>query len=151
MKKELRILVLSDTHKSINKAIKLIESIEKIDVIIHLGDYVLDAYNIKYIFPHIKMLIVSGNNDFSSNEKDSLCIELEGKKLFLTHGHLFSVKNRLLDLENKAKEQNADIVLFGHTHKSFNKIINNTLFLNPGSACAMFGNEASYGIIEIEN
>jgi putative phosphoesterase len=48
-------------------------------------------------------------------------------------------------------EENASIVLYGHTHVSMYKKIDGMIIANPGSITYPRGSEAGYGIIEIEN
>lgn len=46
----------------------------------------------------------------------------------------------------------ADIYLYGHTHKPVYNIINNKVFINPGAlGCPGKTNNATYGILQIEN
>ena len=74
---------------------------------------------------------------------------IEGKKFIITHGHLHNVKFNINKLKEFAKKNKADIVLYGHTHKAQNEIIDNVLFFNPGSTIFPEDGKASFGIIEI--
>ena len=145
----LRILLFSDTHDDINLCIKAIEKINKVDVIIHLGDNKKDADDIQSIFPNIKHFSVLGNNDFDSFGKYQDEIITDGYKFFITHGHTYDVKRGLSKLIDKAKACGCDVACFGHTHKSIIKYVGSITLINPGSARAIFG--GSYGIIEIED
>ncbi len=140
----MKIVVISDTHASLDKAIKTIKK-ENPDFCIHLGDVVRDCEELETIFPRQKFIFVKGNNDFwtkDANFPDERIFTLEGKKFFMCHGHKYHVKQGLYSLLKKAKEENADIVLFGHTHQSYLET-NGTVVMNPGS----YG---KYGVIEIE-
>ena len=59
------------------------------------------------------------------------------------------MKLSLNQLKAFAKKKKADVVLYGHTHKAKNVIIDNTLFFNPGSTIFPNDGKASFGIIEI--
>ena len=45
---------------------------------------------------------------------DQLLIELDKHKIWMEHGHLFP---SLMTLAYRAKDNGADIALFGHTHE----------------------------------
>lgn len=140
-----KILVISDTHHNINNAIELIEKINP-EYIIHLGDMIIDCEDLLSIFPRKKFIFVKGNNDLFNNDPlfpYERCFTLYNKRFFICHGHTYNVKRDLSLLLRKAKNENCDIVLFGHTHKAF---IQKSPFiiLNPGSY-------SSYGIIDIDN
>lgn len=149
----MKILVLSDTHGDTSKAEKAIRSNKGVDLIIHLGDYFRDAQKLSSLFPNIPIEYICGNSDFLiDNVPAEKMIEVCGKRIFLTHGHRYSVKWDYERLINKAKEQNADILLFGHTH--IPELIMNDRFylLNPGSTSEpRADSDESYAIIEIDN
>ncbi len=146
----MRIVVISDTHGKYKDITNAILSMEKPDMLIHLGDYTDDGEEISKILG-IPIVIVKGNCDLDSEYKNSELIELKGKKLFLTHGHNYDVKFTLDRLFYKALEMDADIVLFGHTHKPMNNVYDNVLILNPGSPSMPRGGSKTktFGLIEI--
>ena len=75
---------------------------------------------------------------------------IEGKRIFYTHGHTFSVKYGLSRLKEVAEQNNYDIVLFGHTHVSQVLYENGRYFVNPGScAKSRDGSRNSYAVIDI--
>jgi putative phosphoesterase len=79
-----------------------------------------------------------------------MTIEIEGKRIFMTHGHKYSVKwdyNRILA---KAEMDNADIILFGHTHVAVIDNAQNVLIINPGSISESRSSDSeSYAILDI--
>jgi len=154
----LRYLVMSDTHGNINNAIRAIER-EKCDYCIHLGDIAQDCEDLQNIFPRQKFIFVKGNNDFwlkNSDFPDLRVFNLDGKRFFLCHGHRFHVKQGLYSLIAAAKKENADIVLFGHTHHQLLEEHDGMKIINPGSyseyaiitingedvQCEVFGNDS---------
>lgn len=143
-----RILIISDTHGHINNCIKIIENTQP-DMIIHAGDIIRDADDIISVYPDIPMHCVCGNNDFSRRYPANLSFEVDGKKIFVTHGHEYCVKyeTTLHTLENKAREMNADLCVFGHTHTPLCDMRGNLTLLNPGSTRFT----GTYAICEIEN
>lgn len=147
----LKIFVVSDTHGRINLFVNYAKTLEKPDLIIHLGDNVEDAYEIGKVMG-VEVIVVKGNCDFVSNSIDSeKLLIIKGKRIFITHGHRYSVKYGVSEIYNKGKEVNADLVLFGHTHSPF--IINEKcgiIIMNPGSPTLPRGNSSySFGVVEI--
>lgn len=144
------IAVVSDTH-NYNSIVKdVLKSIEDTDMVIHLGDVVEDA---EYIKKHFKgeTIYVKGNCDMNSFIPSERMEIIEGKKVFITHGHNYRVKEGLLKLKNKALEIGADIVLYGHTHLSSVEYKEGILFINPGSPSLCSRGKNSIAIMEIKD
>lgn len=141
----LRFLVISDTHGVRNPMKKLYEQYPN-DGIIHLGDHIEDArWMLERTNGH-PVYRVRGNCDFSAPGEDALLLELGGVKLLLMHGHRFGVKSGYGGALAEAKRQEADVLLFGHTHIPFMEERDGVLMLNPGSLKTW-----NYAILEIEN
>src|SRR3712207_8870533 len=68
--------------------------------------------------------------DFSFLEEK--LIILEGKRIFLTHGHLYGVKTNYDSLREISLKMKYDIILFGHTHREFLEI-KDQILANPGA------------------
>ncbi len=149
----MKILVISDTHGDTYKAEEAIKSNRDVDLVIHLGDYFRDAQKLSTLFPDIPFEYIYGNSDFMIEDVPAeKLLDVSGKKIFLTHGHRYSVKWDYSKLFRKAEELHADMVLFGHTH--FPQIVKNgnCFLLNPGSTSdPRDDSDESYGIIEIED
>ncbi|NRD76036.1 metallophosphoesterase [Bacillus sp. BRMEA1] len=124
-----KVLVVSDSH-GLSKELEVVRErhLQDVDFMIHCGD--------SQLMPDDKAmtgyLTVMGNCDFSGYPMESM-IELDGKKIFVTHGHRYSVKTSLMNLIYKAEEVDADIVFFGHSHILGAEVIGGRLFINPGS------------------
>lgn len=97
---------------------------------------------------------------FLSNLEDSKLIEVERKKILVVHYPDLSILNKdfILDFEGKELEKcfsnyNADIVIFGHTHKAIHIITDECHYINPGSLGCHNHNKktASAGILTIED
>lgn len=140
-----RILILSDTHRQLTLALKIIPLMQP-DAIIHLGDCISDATEIEAYFPDIKVYMVAGNNDFSMIDCEKV-YTLFGKRFYCAHGHTLSLERGI----SRAKEEKCDVYLFGHTHMGFCETKDNILCLNPGSISRPRDNDFSFGIIEIED
>ncbi|WP_407433134.1 metallophosphoesterase [Methanobrevibacter sp.] len=131
--------LISDTHISPQKG-KLNEKIFKIfenaDLILHAGDItsqkVLDE--LSEIAP---VTAVLGNND-ELNLNRNETINANGKTIVLVHG------DNINDLYEFGLENNADIVVSGHTHSPNFEKIKKIYLINPGRA------SKSVAILKIE-
>ena len=142
----MKILVISDTHGNLDNIRKVIENHEDIENIFHLGDGKADIDIIKDEYKDKTFFRVCGNCDSGTTEPVVLKETIEGKKFLLTHGHKFYVKENLNLLVDEAKKENADVALFGHTHKPIKKEIDKIIVFNPGS---LEKEKGSYGIITV--
>ena len=149
----MKILVLSDTHGDTNKAEEAIKNNREVNLIIHLGDYFRDAQKLSSMFPEIPFEYIYGNSDFMIEDVPAeKMLEVEGKRIFITHGHRYSVKWDYDKLYRKAEELNVDMLLFGHTHIADMIEKESYCILNPGSTSdPRDDSNESYAIIEIVN
>ncbi|CAB1262365.1 metallophosphoesterase [Clostridium sp. MT-14] len=142
--------VISDTHRD-RKFVDRVKSIfSGMDTIIHLGDNVQDVLQIEKFYRG-PIINVKGNCDFSVSVPSERVEVIGGKKFFITHGHRYDVKYDLSRLKYKALEEEADVVLFGHSHVS--KIIyeNGIWFINPGSPSVPRDGFNSVAVIELSD
>ena len=129
----MKVLICSDSHTRLNYFQEVME-LEKPELVIFAGDHSTDALDISLIYEEIPFKIVRGNTDFSDRKtEDELKFEINGKKVLLTHGHLQWVKSSLNELEIRAKEEEVDICIFGHTHRELEIEKDGILYLNPGA------------------
>lgn len=142
----MRILVVSDTHSDVHSFLHLLRSNSSAEVVIHCGDGADDVQEVSHLFPSKMFINVRGNCDFCTDAPASQLITLEGKKIFITHGHLYNVKNDLLPLALSAREQGADLVIFGHTHVQTQIYDDGLYMLNPGS---LKGYKGEYALVDI--
>jgi len=125
----MKLLLISDSHGS-SRAINSLFDSQEFDYLFFLGDGLSDLgtyVNLDNVF------YVSGNCDFFSREQGEKFIELEGKKIFYTHGNKYGVKSTLNKLVDRAEELGADFCFYGHTHKQKIEKIGNIYYINPGS------------------
>lgn len=142
----MKILVVSDTHGDFNTLKRAVLSHSTAEVIIHCGDGESQVQRIKESFPDKAVYNVRGNCDWNSSAPATEEITVEGKKIFVTHGHLYQAKLTLSLICAEARSRNADILCFGHTHIPTEEYRDGLYVLNPGS-CSGCG--ATCGLIEI--
>ena len=130
----MKIAVFSDSHnktEGIDAALNKVSTV--IDAVIHLGDCCSDIEKYRFIYPDLEFFDVRGNCDYGSCNRAEHVFELAGKRIFITHGHLYDVKCGYKKIISAAKNKSADICMFGHTHNADIFYDEETLFLNPGS------------------
>ncbi len=78
-------------------------------------------------------------------------VRVRDKKILLTHGHQYNIKNELQRLYHHGLEKKADIILFAHTHIPYLNIEGEVLIMNPGSPTFPRGgsNIGTYGLLNI--
>lgn len=142
-----RILIVSDSHGLTKELHALRERhLEEVDIMIHCGDsqLIMDEPSMA------GFLAVRGNCDFDARYPLERIEEFSGKKVYVTHGHTYSVKTSLMSIYYRARELNADIVCFGHSHVLGAEKISDILFINPGSILLpRERREKTYVILEI--
>ena len=122
---------------------------EKPDYVFHLGDHDTDAEQISREFQTLPVAIVRGNCDGWSDSSKTLTLCIGGVRFFLCHGHTYGVKSNISGAVYAAMEQNADVLLYGHTHQAAKKTIRGIKVLNPG--CCGYAYEPTYGFFILEN
>ena len=137
----MRIVVTSDSHGNTNAVSQLIQS-DSFGLVVFCGDGVDDFDDIK---DDPRLVRVSGNCDYFSTCQDEAVLNVFGKKIFVTHGNKYFVKVTMSKLLKKAKEMQADIVLYGHTHRQKSEQIDGIYFVNPGAL-----ENGKYAILDID-
>ncbi len=146
----MKILVFSDSH-GMRGFMRLAISATHPDAVVHLGDYFDDAEILSEEFKRIPFHMVPGNCDRNRMlclPPQTLCYDVCGVKLFMTHGHLQQVKTDLQRLIRQGEENCAQAILYGHTHCADCRQLDSGIWmLNPGS-CGSYG--GSVAIIETD-
>jgi len=121
----------------------IMEALEDVDFIIHAGDITERA--VLEGFREIgEVKAVYGNMDSGELKRmlpDKRIIDVEGRQVGLVHGSggPWGMAERVRPLFG-----DIDVIIFGHSHLSFNEYIRGTLMFNPGRA------RDSFGILTIE-
>lgn len=151
----MRIGVISDTHipdRYDKIPSTVVKDFKKVDLIIHAGDFTSLQYfeQLKSFKP---LKAVSGNLDAPELReflKEKEVFTIQKYKIGLIHG--FGKAELVVENIQKVFNGTFDLVIFGHTHASYNLKIGKTLFFNPGSPTdKIFATQNSYGIIEIND
>ncbi len=142
----MKLLLFSDNHRDKESVKSIIKQNPGLEHYISLGDSEMREYELT----ELGIYGVKGNNPFDPNFPLKLTLAFDGLKVFLTHGHLYSVKMGLSKLLNYGSYNDIDIICFGHTHQYLIKDINGILFINPGSlSTRRIFSKSSYALLEI--
>lgn len=130
----MRILVVSDTHGDRYALQSALWEQPEASLVFHLGDGARELATVAAENPDRTFFGVRGNCDpafcdLLGNREETV----GGRRIFFTHGHLWSVKFGLTRIACAARERQADIVLFGHTHTPFSAYDDGLYLINPGS------------------
>jgi len=107
-----KLIAFADIHGHVHNLQKLIPVIEQADYGLFLGDGISCLETLP---DHLnkKLRVVKGNCDFFMRVPDEQFLEIEGKKIFITHGHNYGVKRS----NSEIKKIDADLILYGHMHE----------------------------------
>ena len=132
----MRILLISDTHGKIERALEIYQKLRTeapIDMIVHCGDFYEDAREIGARLG-VRVLSVKGNCDGCFDEAEgSAILETEAGDIFVTHGHMQDVNFNMQKLFYTALDNGCVGAFFGHTHRSVNVETGGVTIVNPGS------------------
>ena len=145
----MKLLVISDTHGRIEPISAVIDRMDDIDMLIHLGDYEQDA-EILAERHGLDLISVPGNMDGCMRlEKGEKILETEYGKILLTHGHLRDARWSEDRLVYAALEKGCKAVFYGHTHCSlYTETPEGITVLNPGStSLPRDGRAPSYAVV----
>lgn len=154
-------LILSDSHGSPERMNEIYKrQIKKPDAVFFLGDGIRDLsycdFGNSMVYSVLGNCDLFGGGDISDREK---IFNIYGIRIMMTHGHIYSVKQGFGRIVKKAASEEVDLLLFGHTHKTYEKCLNpeNHEFLplkkplylmNPGSVGDYYG---SWGCVSVNN
>jgi len=154
------ILIIGDTHISSFKDLpkKILQFIKESIWVIHVGDYT--SKNIVEGFTRLKANYfkgVYGNSDPLVIRKllpPKIVIEISGIRLGIIHpesgGPETFLKKRIL---KEFRDQNVNVIAYGHTHDAKIQWVNKTLLVNPGGGYVdefSYNHSASIAILTID-
>lgn len=162
----MKLLVISDSHLhpgNIRRA--LAAQASRPDAVLFLGDGLADVADIE--LGEIPFIAVRGNCDIFNFGGDAMppcerTVNLDGRNIFMLHGHTRGVENGPERAIDAAVEHDASLLLYGHTHVKYHnylpagtqlafRTLEHDLYIfNPGSiGTPRDGGEPSYGVVEL--
>ncbi len=140
----MRILVLSDSHGDYSPLKKAIEMQPDAEAVVFLGDGFRDFERAKKLLEGKRIYTVIGNNDFRCDYPKNQVINEGGLNIYITHGHYEYVKSSLGKIQEIAKQNGCQLVLYGHTHVQKEDNFDGVKLFCPG---ALRSDE--YGVVDI--
>lgn len=142
--------VISDTHVR-DSAQELVQRVKAawgpVDMILHAGDLVNLAVLESLAPPEV--LAVAGNMDpapVSANLPVKRVLNIENHRIGLIHG--WGAPMGLSSRVRREFEQ-VDAVVFGHSHRPANKVVDGVLLFNPGSASLSRWGGPTVGLLQV--
>lgn len=139
--------LISDTHGLVRPGVH--HALQGVELILHAGDVggsaILDE--LRLIAP---VKAVFGNTDPPGELglTEEIVIELDGLRVHVSHGHEVGSPTPA----KLAARYNADVVVYGHTHRPLVTPHDGRLFVNPGSAGPRrFSIAPTVGILTVAN
>ena len=136
--------LIADTHGLMRP--DALKALSGVDLILHAGDVGTQAV-LQALWALAPVHAVRGNVDGDgAGLRDSLHLQLDGVEIHLSHGHeLGSPTPAAL-----AARYQADVIVYGHTHRALVIHVGPTLVINPGAAGpARFDLKPSVGLLTL--
>ncbi len=155
----MKLLIISDTHSRTARLRAVLDMHKDADALIFLGDGISDLERVRGDEYPFTIFCVRGNCDVLNASFGNLpiaeegCVTLGGYKLLFMHGHTRGVKSSMVNAVYAARELEADVLLYGHTHIPQEGYFPPTekskalYVFNPGS----LGDDGSFGLVQIQN
>ena len=151
----MKVLIVSDTHRQGENFYRALEETKPVSLVIHCGDVEGQEYEFEEAVREMNncpCVVAAGNNDFFSNLKNDVEVQIGPYKALVTHGHNYyiSVSNEFLRQEAKARGY--QMVFYGHTHRPAVDDKGGIWAVNPGSLSypRQEGRKPSYAVMEID-
>jgi putative phosphoesterase len=125
----MKIGLISDTHSYLDPAV--FDHFDGVEHILHAGDIGPQSIilELEKLAP---VTAVTGNTDSYLPYQETEVVRLAEQNLLLHH--IVSPAALSESLERRIQREQAQVVVFGHTHKPFAETIGEILFFNPGYA-----------------
>lgn len=140
----MKIVVMSDSHTYDDRVEDIIRKNPDAAAFLHCGDLESDTRR----FPNV--YFVKGNNDWGPDMPKECVLRFNGVGIYMIHSERFYMDRRKRVAE-KAKENDCQIAIYGHTHMVDDCQVDGIRLLNPGS---LFynrdGSPIGYYVIDID-
>jgi len=156
----MKIGIIADTHDNlpaIDKAVNRLNQ-EKVQLVLHLGDYVAGFAVLRFKPLEAKMIGIFGNNDGDHpllekrfKEIDAEIrgrfteVDVEGIKIAMTHGDELELLKSLIDT------QGYDVVAHAHSHEAKVHRKGKTQVINPGEVCGYLSGKSTLTLLDVQS
>lgn len=151
-----RVIVVSDSHgdaAALRAAFELARRRGPVDAAVFLGDGLGDFEAVRpaLMMEGIACHAVHGNNDWRCQEPAEALLMVNGVRIYACHGHMWRVKYGLDRLWYAAREHEAQVALYGHTHRERIDLEYGVHFINPGAVCERNKARSAYAEVLVED
>lgn len=145
------LVAIGDTHATDDHRLAgaALSAVREADLVVHTGDFtrapVLDAIAAEAA----ELVAVAGNNDEPAVRErlpDTATVDALGRRLVVTHGHQQDDTARSL----LAREEGADVIVVGHSHRPTIRELGDVTLVNPGSYADPRWYEPAFAVLERE-
>ena len=158
------ILIVSDSHDNLALVRKFVKEASKLspDLIIHAGDYIAPFTLKEFAKLDAPLVGVFGNNDGEKillkkvSEENGFKLyeqpytfEWDGNRFILLHG-VDGIETTKELINTLASCNEADIIVYGHTHQIDIRKVNRKLIINPGSLSGYLADKPSYVVLNLD-
>lgn len=136
-----RVGIISDTHGMLRQ--EVLDILDDCDYILHAGDITSEEI-LDPLRSRGRIYVVRGNNDglWASGIARTQSFQIEGLRFFMVHDQMDAGPEAL----------KADVIIFGHSHRYSQQVIDGRLWLNPGSCGrARFGGDVTMAVMDIDD
>ena len=148
-----RVGVVSDTHlREYDEAFarRLAQALGEVDLVLHAGDLV--SLVVLDMLPGEQVYAVAGNMDLPPVQAQlpaKRVVEIAGRRIGLIHGW-----GAPIGLARRVKAEfegeNVECIVFGHSHRPMNEVVDGVVMFNPGSAAKGWLGSGSVGVLEVD-
>lgn len=126
--------IVSDTHGTTDHRLdeRTLRAVREADVVIHAGDFTTEAVYDAFEAEATDLVAVTGNNDelaVAERLPSVATVDWEATRFLVVHGHEHSETG----LSMLARQEEADVVVVGHSHRPELSELSGRLLVNPGS------------------
>lgn len=138
-----QIIVASDSHGNNKILEQIVRLYPNALAYLHLGD---SQASEQEIYPFIS---VKGNNDYLITNETRI-VHLLSLNIYMIHGHnMYLSKDNMV---SRARLNNCNVFLYGHTHRPFYEYYEGVYILNPGAlAYPRSTMGATFAIINVDD
>ena len=141
--------VVSDTHSTDTHRLsgRTLEAVREADLVVHAGDFMRESVLNAFQREATRLLAVTGNNDDAAIRgrlPDARTFTFAGITFAMTHTR----RGGSTALSLFGRERDADVVVFGHSHRPTYELGEDVVLVNPGSHAQPRGNRAAHAEFE---
>ncbi|MDS0295803.1 metallophosphoesterase [Halogeometricum luteum] len=141
--------VVSDTHSTDSHRLtgRTLDAVREAELVVHLGDFMREPVLDDFESESSRLLGVYGNNDDAEIRERlpaARTLTFGGLTFAATHTR----RGGSTALSMFGRERDADVVLFGHSHRPTFEATGEVTLLNPGSHAQPRGHRAAHAELE---